>query len=29
VLTASSDLSKRAEQLSGEVNSFVAGVRAA
>jgi methyl-accepting chemotaxis protein len=29
VLTASSDLSQRAEQLSGEVNAFVAGVRAA
>jgi methyl-accepting chemotaxis protein len=29
VLTASSDLAQRAEQLSGEVNSFVAGVRAA
>ena len=29
VLTAASDLSKQAEQLSGEVNTFLAGVRAA
>jgi methyl-accepting chemotaxis protein len=29
VLIASSNLSKQAEQLSGEVNTFVAGVRAA
>jgi methyl-accepting chemotaxis protein len=29
VLTAASDLSKQAEQLTGEVNAFVAGVRAA
>jgi methyl-accepting chemotaxis protein len=29
VLTAASDLSKQSEQLSGEVNTFVAGVRAA
>ena len=29
VLTAASDVSKQAEQLSGEVNTFVAGVRAA
>jgi methyl-accepting chemotaxis protein len=29
VLTAASDLSKQAEQLSSEVNAFVAGVRAA
>ena len=29
VLTAAGDLSKQAEQLSGEVQTFVAGVRAA
>ena len=29
VLTAASNLSKQAEQLSGEVNVFLAGVRAA
>jgi methyl-accepting chemotaxis protein len=29
VLTAASNLSKQAEQLSGEVNTFLAGVRAA
>jgi methyl-accepting chemotaxis protein len=29
VLTAASDLSRQAEQLSSEVNIFVAGVRAA
>ena len=28
-LTAASDLSRQAEQLSGEVNTFLAGVRAA
>jgi methyl-accepting chemotaxis protein len=29
VLAAASNLSKQAEQLSGEVNTFLAGVRAA
>jgi methyl-accepting chemotaxis protein len=29
VLSAASNLSKQAEQLSGEVNTFLAGVRAA
>jgi methyl-accepting chemotaxis protein len=29
VLSAASDLSKQAEQLSSEMNTFVAGVRAA
>ncbi len=29
VLTAATDLSKQAERLCGEVNSFLAGVRAA
>jgi methyl-accepting chemotaxis protein len=29
VLSAASDLSKQAEQLSGEVTTFLAGVRAA
>ena len=29
VLTAATDVSKQAEQLSGEVHSFVLGVRAA